>query len=125
MTVDRLQSDKPFSIEANISDCNNNSNSIGGNENKVPSVNIIRSVWTFIGDKCERLRYFNFHMKHVKQCGKKLRKTLHLNKSPKKKGYGRFLTDEEKRYLLEFHSLKSTNQTNYYTSTFANNQSER
>lgn len=33
-----------------------------------------------------------------------LRKNLKLNKSPKKKGYAQFFTDEEKRYFRRFKS---------------------
>lgn len=50
-----------------------------------------------------RLFQIKVHNYKCKRIIRFLRKNLKLNKSPKKKGYGQFFTDEEKRYFHDFH----------------------
>lgn len=49
-----------------------------------------------------RLWAIKVHNYHCKRYIRFLWKYLKLNKSPKKKGYGQFFTDEEKRYFRRF-----------------------
>lgn len=52
----------------------------------------------FVLDKLSIIRNHNYKVKNVVRFARFLRCTLHLQKKPKKKGYERFLTAEEKRY---------------------------
>lgn len=51
----------------------------------------------YICDKINAIRTCNLHMRDLQTLVKGLRRRIGLNKSPKKKGYDKFLTDEERR----------------------------
>lgn len=55
----------------------------------------LESFRNFLGNtinQCKRIKYND-----VKMCAKLVRRKLGFNKAPKKKGYGKLITDEEKR----------------------------
>lgn len=51
---------------------------------------LVRKLWV--------LNYHNYNVNNIKLITKITRQKLGLQKSPKKKGYDKFFTDEEKRY---------------------------
>lgn len=70
-------------------------------ENKIST--LLHIVWNTLHEKCEYLCRKSQLLKNVinresnKPLAKQFRKSLHLNKSAKKKGYKYFLSDEDKR----------------------------
>lgn len=59
------------------------------------SSNLIKK---FVLDKFNIIKNHNYKVRNVGQFARFLRCKLHLQKKPKKKGYEKFLTAEEKRY---------------------------
>lgn len=58
----------------------------------------LTSVTHFFCNKIQSMRNCDLRRSDIQIFFKVLRKKIGLAKTPKKKGYGRFLTDEEKRY---------------------------
>lgn len=58
---------------------------------------VTHMILDFIHSQINTLRSTNFRVYRIRKCAKIVRKTLGFSKSPKKKGYGTLLTDEEKR----------------------------
>lgn len=56
-------------------------------------------LFNYVSSKITVIRDAKFNITNLKLCLKMLRKSLNLNKSPKRKGYGKLITDEEKRYI--------------------------
>lgn len=54
-------------------------------------------VRSFFERKIATIRQRRFKVCNLKRYFKLLRRLVHLNKNPKRKGYEKFLTDEEKR----------------------------
>lgn len=54
-------------------------------------------VISYFERKINVIRQKRFKVSNFRRYFKTLRKVLHLNKNPKRKGYDKFLTDEEKR----------------------------
>lgn len=54
-------------------------------------------VISYFERKIAVIRHKRFKVSNLRRYFKVLRKILHLNKNPKKKGYEKFLTDEEKQ----------------------------
>lgn len=61
----------------------------------VESSNVIKK---FVLDKLSMIKNHNYKFKNVFRLAKFVRCKLHLQKTPKKKGYDKFLTTDEKRY---------------------------
>lgn len=57
----------------------------------------LETFLNFIENKINRLRSKRIKLNDVKLCAKLVRRKLGFGKSPKKKGYGKLLTDEERR----------------------------
>lgn len=55
-------------------------------------------VWRVLQDKCTQLK--RIRASDMRRLSKAARKILGLNRSPKGKGYEKFLSDEEKRYIV-------------------------
>lgn len=55
----------------------------------------------FIENKINRLKCKRIKLNDVKLCAKLVRRKLGFGKSPKRKGYGKLITDEERRYFLQ------------------------
>lgn len=83
--------------------CQNNSNNNNDSNEESNSAKVLRIVWHALYDKYEHLRrrtqiLRNFvSRENNKPLAKKIRRSIRLNKSAKKKGYEFFLSDEEKR----------------------------
>lgn len=56
-----------------------------------------QNIQQIICNKFRAIRNCEFDFNDVRMLFKVLRKKIGLNKSPHKKGYGKFLTDEERR----------------------------
>lgn len=59
----------------------------------------------FIENKINRLKCKRIKLNDVKLCAKLVRRKLGFGKSPKRKGYGKLITDEERRYILKQKSV--------------------
>lgn len=60
-----------------------------------------KSFSRFLTNKLRLIKNYELDIDDIHTFIKTLRTKLGLRKSPKKKGYGKFFTDEEKRYLVE------------------------
>lgn len=56
-------------------------------------------ILNYIESKITQMRCTNFKFGKFRKCVKLARRSLGLQKSPKKKGYGKLITDEEKRFV--------------------------
>lgn len=54
----------------------------------------------FVLEKFSMIKNHNYKVRNVVRFAKFLRCKLHLQKSPKKKGFEKFFTAEEKRYIF-------------------------
>lgn len=84
---------------------NNNSTSseieLTNNENlnnKINSGGKLNILVDFFGKKLIDLRNKKIRYSDVKICVTNIRKSIRLKKTPKDEGYGRLVTDEEKRF---------------------------
>ncbi len=57
----------------------------------------IETLISFIESKINRLKCKRIQYNDVKLCAKLIRRKLGFGKSPKSKGYGKLITDEERR----------------------------
>lgn len=57
----------------------------------------LETIINFIENKFNRLKCKRIKYNDVKLCAKLVRRKLGFNKSPKSKGYGKLVTDEERR----------------------------
>lgn len=55
------------------------------------------AIRQFVRNKLYAIKSHNYQISNIKLFAKFIRRKLNLNKAPKKKGYGRYFTDEEKR----------------------------
>lgn len=62
------------------------------------SIESSHGIKKYILDKFSVIKNHNYKVRNVVRFAKFLRCKLHLQKKPKKKGYEKFLTVEEKRY---------------------------
>lgn len=81
---------------------NNSTNSeieLTNNEdfNKINSSGKLNILVDFLGKKLTDLRNKKIRYSDVKICVKNIRRSIRLKKTPKDQGYGRLVTDEEKR----------------------------
>uniref|UniRef100_A0A336LY12 CSON004839 protein n=1 Tax=Culicoides sonorensis TaxID=179676 RepID=A0A336LY12_CULSO len=82
---------------------NNNSN----NSRKSNLSNAKTFVINYIEQKYLELQRKNFKILKFRHHFKLIRKILHLNKNPKRKGYDKFLSDEDKRWLENYYMNNS------------------
>lgn len=52
----------------------------------------------FLRNKLWALKVHNYKTKNIRSLAKFLRRKLNFSKTPKKKGYGQYFTEEERRY---------------------------
>lgn len=64
------------------------------------SKSISTFLFEYIGRKLQKIHSTNFRVSDVKKYAKSAKNKLGLQKSPKQKGYGKLITDEEKRYIF-------------------------
>lgn len=86
-----------------ISTANNSTNSqieLTNNENlnKINSSGKLNILVDFLGKKIIDLRNKKIRYSDVKICVKNLRRNIRFKRTPKDEGYGRLVTDEEKRF---------------------------
>lgn len=67
----------------------------------------------FLGKKLLVLRNKKIRYSDVKICVKSIRKSIRVKRTPKDEGYGRLVTDEEKRFQLRLNSF-TTNLTTFF-----------
>lgn len=78
-------------------------NTQSDNRNKSKNIsNVKKFVINYLEKRIQQIQRRNFKITQFKSNLKILRKLLHLNKHPKKKGYDKFLSDEDKRYERYF-----------------------
>lgn len=80
-----------FESQINIPQMHTNNTTNNGNTTKF--------LINFIESKIAQLRCTNFKIGKIRKCIKLARKSIGLQKSPKKKGYDTLITDEEKRLV--------------------------
>lgn len=68
------------------------------NFNKINSGGKLNILVDFLGKKLIDLRNKRIRYSDVKICVKNLRRNIRFKKSPKDEGYGKLVTDEEKRF---------------------------
>ncbi|XP_063708512.1 uncharacterized protein LOC134837117 [Culicoides brevitarsis] len=89
-----FQSENPH--DGNIPE--NNTNKFNSNLNNARKI-----VIKFVERQVQELQRRNFRISRLRSHLKLLRKILHLNKNPKKKGYDKYLNEEEKRWLENYY----------------------
>lgn len=67
------------------------------NNNRSRTARYSAGVRQYLLNKLLAIKTHNYQVNNVKLFAKFLRRKLNLNKAPKKKGYGRYFTDEEQR----------------------------
>lgn len=58
------------------------------------------SIRQYLRNKFWTIRFHNYKTKNICVLAKFLRHKLNFVKAPKKKGYGQYFTDDEKRYYI-------------------------
>lgn len=74
-------------------------------------------VKKFVLEKLSMIQNHNYKVKNVVRFAKFLRCKLHLQKKPKKKGYEKFFTAEEKRYGYLPSRIKRQNNIHIHMTT--------
>lgn len=91
MTVTKTSTTNNNSTNSEIELTNNE------NFNKINSSGKLNILVDFLGKKLTDLRNKKIRYSDVKICVKNIRRSIRLKKTPKDQGYGRLVTDEEKR----------------------------
>lgn len=60
--------------------------------------NNFASIRQFLCNKLWALKVHNYKTKNIREFAKYLRRKIKFNRTPKKKGYGQYFTEEERRY---------------------------
>lgn len=92
MTVTKTSKPNNNSTSSEIELTNNE------NLNKINSGGKLNILVDFLGKKLIDLRNKKIRYSDVKICYKNLRRSIRLKRTPKDQGYGRLVTDEEKRF---------------------------